>query len=84
MKIKNMNYRIFQLILIDKKNRLFWYVTKNTLLYNYKKRFIATDLFIKKKKKCSWERLDHWSHMAVRGNLIKFYKWLAIGKHWIA
>lgn len=45
-----MNYRIFQLILIDKKNRLSWYVTKNTLLYNYEKRFVATDLFIKKKK----------------------------------
>lgn len=81
-----MNYRIFQLILINKKNWLSWYVTKNTLLYNYEKRLrkeVATDLFIKKKK-CLWERLDHWSHMAVRGNLIKFYKWLAIGKHWIA
>lgn len=80
-----MNYRIFQLILINKKNWLSWYVTKN-ILYNYEKRLrkeVATDLFIKKKK-CLWERLDHWSHMAVRGNLIKFYKWLAIGKHWIA
>ena len=42
-----MNYRI--LILIDKKNRLStWYVTKNTLLYNYELQLIC---LLKKKKK---------------------------------